>query len=42
MFNAVTGALSDAVSYTKNLNSSLNDIRIVTGHSSDQMAKFAQ
>ena len=41
MFNAVTGALSDAVSYTKNLNSSLNDIRIVTGQSADQMAKFA-
>ena len=41
MFNAVTGALSDAVSYTKNLNSSLNDIRIVTGQSAEQMAKFA-
>ena len=41
MFNAVTGALSDAISYTKNLNSSLNDIRIVTGQSADQMAKFA-
>lgn len=41
MFNAVTGALSDAVSYTKNLNSSLNDIRIVTGQSADQMARFA-
>jgi uncharacterized phage infection (PIP) family protein YhgE len=31
MFNAVTGALHDAVSYTKNLNGSLNEIRIVTG-----------
>ena len=42
MFNAVTGALHDAVSYTKNLNGSLNEIRIVTGQSADQMAKFAQ
>lgn len=42
MFQAVTGALSDAISYTKDLNSSLNDIRIVTGQSADQMAKFAQ
>ena len=42
MFNAVTGALHDAVSYTKNLNGSLNEIRIVTGQSAEQMAKFAQ
>ena len=41
MFQAVAGALSDAVNYTKELNSSLNDIRIVTGQSSAQMAKFA-
>ena len=42
MFNAVTGALHDAVSYTKNLNGSLNEIRIVTGQSAEQMVKFAQ
>ena len=41
MFQAVTSALSDAVNYTKDLNASLNDIRIVTGQSSAQMAKFA-
>ena len=42
MFNAVTGALHDAVSYTKNLNGSLNEIRIVTGQSAEQMAQFAK
>ena len=42
MFQAVSGAISDAISYTKNLNSSLNNIRIVTGQSAAEMAKFAQ
>ena len=35
-------ALSGAVSYVKNLNGSLNDIRIVTGYSADDMTRFAQ
>lgn len=35
-------ALSSAISYAKNLNSSLNDIRIVTGYSADEMTKFAE
>lgn len=34
--------LSGAVSYIKNLNSSLTDIRIVTGQSTEDMARFAQ
>lgn len=42
MYQGVTKAISDAISYTKNLNSSLNDIRIVTGQSAAEMAKFAQ
>lgn len=36
------GALNSAVGYAKDLDSSLNSIRIVTGQTSDQMAKFAQ
>lgn len=42
--NAVHGlesALSGAVSYVKNLNSSLNDIRIVAGYSEEHMRNFA-
>lgn len=35
-------ALSSAISYAKNLNSSLSDIRIVTGYSADEMTKFAE
>ena len=35
-------ALSSAISYAKNLNSSLNDIRIVAGYSADEMTKFAE
>lgn len=42
LYQGVTRAISDAISYTKNLNSSLNDIRIVTGQSAAEMAKFAQ
>jgi hypothetical protein len=33
--NAFTGAISGAYGYAKNLNKSLNDIRIVTGYSAD-------
>ena len=36
------GALQHAIGYAKDLNSSLNDIRIVTGASAEQMAKFAE
>ena len=40
--HGLESALSGAVSYVKNLNSSLNDIRIVTGQSVEDMARFAQ
>ena len=36
------GSISAAVGYAKDLNRSLNDIRIVTGASVDQMAQFAE
>lgn len=36
------GALQSAYGYAKDLNESLNNIRIVTGHSTDQMASFAK
>ena len=36
------GALQSAYGYAQNLNESLNNIRIVTGYSSDQMADFAR
>lgn len=39
--NALTAKLSGAVSYVERLDSSLNDIRIVTGQSADEMDKFA-
>ena len=35
------GALQTAYGYAQDLNASLNDIRIVTGYSSDEMARFA-
>lgn len=35
-------AISSAYNYAKNLNSSLNDIRIVTGHNIEYMDKFAR
>nr|DAI51182.1 MAG TPA: hypothetical protein [Caudoviricetes sp.] len=35
-------AISSAYGYAKNLNSSLNDIRIVTGHSVEYMDQFAK
>lgn len=40
--NAMTGAVQKAYSFTKQLDRSLNDIMIVTGKSSDEMARFAQ
>lgn len=42
LVHGLESAMSGAVSYAKNLNSSLTDIRIVTGQSTEQMAKFAQ
>lgn len=36
------GSLSAAYGYAQNLNQSLNNIRIVTGYSSDEMTKFAE
>lgn len=41
MIHGVMGALQGAYGYAQNLNSSLNDIRIVTGHNIDYMDKFA-
>ena len=38
----VQTAISSAYSYAQNLNSSLTDIRIVSGKSADEMARFAQ
>lgn len=40
--NILTGSVQKAYGYVKNLDSSLNDIRIVTGASADQMASFAE
>ena len=41
LVHGIERAFTNAISYAKNLNSSLNDIRIVSGQSVDQMAKFA-
>jgi len=38
---AFTSSISQAFSYVKSLDSSLNDIRIVTKDSADEMANFA-
>lgn len=40
--HSFTGAISSAYRYAEDLNESLNNIRIVTGQSTDQMAKFAK
>ena len=40
--NGMTRSVQQAWGYVKSLDSSLNDIRIVTGKSSDQMARFAE
>ena len=42
VLNAFTGALSTAYNYSKDLNKSLNDIRIVSGQSTAQMRDFAK
>ena len=40
--NTFVGAIQTAYGYAQDLNSSLNDIRIVTGYSSEKMAEFAE
>lgn len=42
VMNSFTGSVQQAYGYVKNLDSSLNDIRIVTGYSADAMDKFAE
>lgn len=42
VINKVTGVISEAYGYVKNLDSSLNNIRIVTGKSADEMDRFAK
>ena len=42
IFNAITSSISKAYSYSKQLNSSLTDIRIVTGKTADEMDRFAE
>ena len=42
ILNTMTGAIRDAYTYTKQLDTSLTDIRIVTGDSADEMARFAE
>lgn len=42
MLHGFMGAVQSAVGYTKDLNESLNNIRIVTGNSTEEMAKFAK
>lgn len=42
LFNRVVGSIEQAYSYTKKLDTSLNDIRIVTDKSAESMADFAE
>ena len=42
VFNTMTGSLSNAYNYVKKLDKSLNDIRIVSGQTADQMERFAK
>lgn len=42
MIHGVQSAIEGAISYAKDLNTALNDIRIVTGKSIDDMSKFTQ
>lgn len=42
IMHGLQSGLSDAYNYAKDLNKSLNDIRIVTGYSADRMADFAK
>lgn len=42
VIHGLMSSISGAISYAKNLNTTLNDIRIVTGSSADEMARFAE
>ena len=42
VINTFSGKIQEAYGYVKNLDSSLNDIRIVTGKSADEMDRFAE
>lgn len=42
LLTGFTGAISDAFRYAEDLNKSLNNIRIVTGKSTEDMAQFAK
>lgn len=42
IFNTLTGAVQKAYHYSNDLNESLNNIRIVTGASTEEMEKFAK
>ena len=42
ILNTITGSIHKAYGYVKDLDSGLNDIRIVTGKSADEMARFAE
>jgi len=42
VLNSFIGGLQSAFGYAKNLDASLNSIRIVTGKSADEMARFAK
>lgn len=42
MLHGFMGAVQTAYGYAKDLNKSLNDIRIVTGYNTDKMAEFAE
>ena len=42
VLHGLMGAVQSAYGYAQDLNESLNNIRIVTGYSTDQMSKFAE
>lgn len=42
IYREVVGSVSQAIGYTRHLDTSLNDIRIVTDKSADSMARFAK
>ena len=42
ILNTMAGSIRDAYSYTKQLDSSLTSIRVVTGDSADEMNRFAE
>lgn len=42
LIHSIAGSVKDAVGYARDLNNSLNSIRIVTGNSAAQMAEFAE